>query len=149
MFRNLVILLAIVVAATLLHISRESFYNIIPTEVIDPEYRFPVAADVDPRWPLTGGGVPSYERVGDAHGVDLNCHNVDMFEIAKWIAHDDPRLMHEAVLRFDPSINPMNPNHTPRVLKLLMINLPSYGCQSTVQKYLPIVRKCFPAEVRV
>jgi hypothetical protein len=150
MKRNLLILIGIVTISALAALFlRESFYNIKPTELIDPEYRYPVAVEFDPKWPSSQSYVPLYERVGDNHGVDLACHNVSLPETAQWIARDDPRLMYEAVLRFDPSVNPYNPDHAPRVLRLLMMNLPSYGCQETVDKYLPIVRKCFPAQIRV
>lgn len=118
---------------------RETFYNIVPTEVIDPDF---VSPNLDP-WAHTVPHMGTYERVGDLYGVDLNCNNVSIPDLIGWIANNNPHLLHQYVLRFDPSINIYNPNHSPRVLKELLRNLPEQ------HKFLPIVRKCFPAHIRV
>ena len=117
----------------------EKFYNIVPTEVIDPEFLNP---NLDP-WAYTVPGMDTYERVGDLYGVDLNCNNVSVPDLIAWIANNNPHLLHQYVLRWDPSINIYNPNDAPRVLKGLLRNLPEQ------HKFLPIIRKCFPAQIRV
>lgn len=117
----------------------ESFYNIVPTEVIDPGF---VSPNLDP-WAYTTGWGSTYERVGDLFGVDMNCNNVSVGDLIGWIANNNPHLLHQYVLRWDPSINIYNPNHAPRVLKGLLRNLPEQ------HKFLPIIRKCFPAHIRV
>jgi hypothetical protein len=118
---------------------KESFYNIVPTEVIDPEF---VSPNLDP-WSYTTQSGGTYQRVGDLYGVDLNCNNVTIPDLVGWIADNNPHLLHQYVLRYDPSINIYNPNHSPRILKGLLRNLP------TQHKFLPIIRKCFPAHIRV
>jgi len=121
----------------------EGFYNIVPTEVIDPEF---VSPNLDP-WAYTVQGThgwrETYERVGDLYGVDLNCNNVSVPDLVAWIANNNPHLLHQYVLRWDPSINIYNPNDSPRILKALLRNLPEQ------HKFLPIIRKCFPAQIRV
>ena len=117
----------------------ENFYNIVPTEVLDPDF---VSPNSDP-WAYTWNGVGTVGRVGDLYGVDLNCNNVGVPDLVAWIANNNPHLLHQYVLRWDPSINIYNPNHAPRVLKGLLRNLPEQ------HKFLPIIRKCFPAHIRV
>ena len=95
---------------------RESFYNIVPTEVLDPEY---VSPNIDP-WAYTTQTGHTYARVGDLFGVDINCNNVSIPDLVGWIANNNPHLLHQYVLRFDPSINIYNPNHSPRILKGLL-----------------------------
>ena len=117
----------------------ESFYNIVPTEIIDSDY---VSPNIDP-WAHTVPGMGTFKRVGDLYGVDLNCNNVSTQDLIAWIAQNNPHLLYQYVLRWDPSINIHNPQHAPRVLKGLLQNLPEQ------HKFLPIVRKCFPAHIRV
>lgn len=121
----------------------ESFYNVVPTELIDPEY---VSSSCD-RWAHTvewpQGHRMTFQRVGDTYGVDLNCNNVTSDELVEWIHNSCPQVLFDYVLRYDPSIDIQNPNHAPRVLKGLLRNLPEN------HKFLPIVRKCFPRHVRV
>lgn len=117
----------------------EGFYNIVPTEIIDPDY---VSPNRDP-WAYTTQSGNTYQRVGDLFGTDLNCNNVSIPDLVGWIADNNPHLLHQYVLKWDPSINIYNPNHSPRVLKGLLRNLPEQ------HKYLPIIRKCFPAHIRV
>jgi hypothetical protein len=123
---------------------RESFFNILPTNVIDPEYvdlTNETALFVQP-----AGLFSTYCNNNDQ--VDMSCHGVTSENIVSWIANDNPRLLNELVLRFDPSADVMNPNHAPRILRLLMMNLPSYPCRTTANKYLPIIIKCFPKLVQ-
>lgn len=115
----------------------EQFYNIVPTNVIDRQYQEPTWAYYD------DASQQSYAQVGDLFGVDLNCNNVSVDDLIAWIANNNPHLLHQYVLRWDPSINIYNPNHAPRILKGLLRNLP------TQHKFLPIIRKCFPAHIRV
>ena len=117
----------------------EGFYNIVPTEAIDPQF---ISPNRDP-WAWTTQSGNTYERVGDLFGVDLNCNNVSTTDLILWIANNNPHLLHQYVLRYDPSVNIYNPNHAPRILKGLLRNLP------TQHKFLPIIRKCFPAHIRV
>lgn len=132
---------------------RESFFNVIPTNVIDPEYvdlTNLTALFVPPLKPLASSSL--YHLRGRDDQTDLNCGGVTSCDIVSWIANDRPlgnRMLNELVLRFDPSADPLNPNHAPRILRLLMMNLPSYACSTTANKYLPIIQKCFPKLVQV
>lgn len=110
------------------------FNNIRPTEHIDPEYR---NINQDP-WNYF-----NHKRVGDIHGVDLNCNNVHMYDLLKWIDQDDPHILPEYVYKYDPSISVFNPIHAPRVFKMLLRNLPQK------HKYIPILRKCLYKGVRI
>jgi len=91
------------------------------------------------------GSKQTYERVGDVYGVDLNCNNVTSDELIAWIAYQPggKETLMQYVLKWDPSINIYNPNDAPRVLKGLLTNLPNQ------HKFLPIIRKCFPQNIRV
>ena len=135
----LIIALALV-AVLLIKDSRERFYNVIPTRLIDAEY---VDPSNDPWAYWDEASQRTYARVGDLAGVDLNCNNVTIVDLVHWIQENNPHLLHQYVYRFDPSINIYNPNHAPRVLKELLRNLP------TQHKFIPIIRKCFPAHIRV
>lgn len=110
------------------------FYNIRPTEHIDPEYR---NINEDP-W-----NYYNHQRVGDIHGVDLNCNNVHMYDLLRWIDQDDPHILYDYVYKYDPSISVFNPIHAPRVFKMLLRNLPQK------HKYIPILRKCLYKPVRI
>ena len=114
--------------------SRESFYNILPTELIDGKY---YNINEDP-WDYKHN-----LRVGDLHGVDLNCNNVSQTDLLMWIKNNNPHLLHQYVYLYDPSIDIHNPVYAPRVLKMLLRNLP------TQHPFMPIIRKCFPYRVRV
>lgn len=116
--------------------TRENFFfqNIRPTELIDSNY---VNINEDPFNYYT------WKRVGDIHGVDLNCNNVTKCQLLKWIEHDDPSVLHDHVYRFDPSADINNPIHAPRILKMILRNLPQK------HRYLSILRKCLPMNVRV
>ena len=110
------------------------FYNIRPTDHIDPEYQ---NINEDPL------NYKNYMRVGDVHGVDLNCNNVNMYDILKWIDQDDPELLYHFVYKYDPSISVFNPIHAPRIFKMLLRNLPQK------HRYMSILRKCLYKPVRV
>lgn len=112
----------------------ESFYNIYPTELIDNGY---TNINNDPF------DYNSKLRVGDLHGVDLNCNNVIIPDLLEWIKNNKSNVLYEYVYRYDPSIDISNPIHTPRILKMLMKNLPGQ------HPILPIIRKCFPYRVRI
>lgn len=112
----------------------EPFYNILPTELIDGQYQNINEDPLDYKLNL---------RVGDTHGVDLNCNNVTSPELMEWIKNNNPHLLHQYVYLYDPSIDIHNPIHAPRVLKMLLRNLPAQ------HPFLPIIRKCFPYRVRV
>ncbi len=114
--------------------NREKFVNIRPTELIDPDY-YNINQD-----PLN---YYNYLRVGDTHGVDLNCNNVRMKEIVDWIKNNDPATLYKCVYINDPSIDTDNPIYAPRVLKMLLTYLPEQ------HPYIPIVRKCFPSKVKI
>jgi hypothetical protein len=119
---------------------REGFYNVVPTEAIDPAF---YSYNEDPFAYFDPASGQMTARVGDLFGVDLNCNNVGQADLVWWIAHNNPHLLHQYVYRWDPSVNVYNPNHAPRVLKQLLRNLPEQ------HRFLPIVRKCFPRDVRV
>lgn len=110
------------------------FSNVKPTEDIDPEY---VNPNDDPN------NYYNWMRVGDTLGVDLNCNNVTKCDLLKWIANDDPNILHEYVYRYDPSVDINNPLQAPRVFKMLLRNLPQK------HRYLSILRKCLPRPVIV
>ena len=110
------------------------FYNIKPTEDIDPEYLNP---NEDRH------NYYNWMRVGDIHGVDLNCNNVTKCDLLRWIYHDDPSVIHEHVYRYDPSVDINNPLDAPRVFKMLLRNLPQK------HRHMSILRKCLPRGVRV
>jgi hypothetical protein len=112
----------------------EGFYNITPTELIDPEYYNINQDPFDYKHHLC---------VGDLRGVDLNCNNVTVPDLFQWIKNNNPHLLHQYVYKYDPSINIENPIFAPRVLKMLLMNLP------TQHPYIPIIRKCFPMKVRI
>lgn len=112
----------------------ESFYNILPTELIDKQY---YNINEDPF------DYKHHLRVGDLYGVDLNCNNVTSADLLMWIQNNNPHLLHQYVYLYDPSIDIHNPVHAPRVLKMLLRNLP------TQHPFMPIIRKCFPFKVRV
>ena len=111
-----------------------TYYNITPTEIIDDDY---ININEDPN------NYYFNMRVGDVHGVDLNCDNVNMYDLLRWIEQDDPNVLYEFVYKYDPSINIMNPIHSPRVFKMLLRNLPQK------HKYIPILRKCLYKPVRI
>jgi hypothetical protein len=116
----------------------EHFANILPTSLIDPEYISPTAGAAyydkasNQNYQIVGGGA-----------VDLNCNNVELRSIIHWIRWNDPTVLNRYVLKYDPSANIDNPNDAPRILRSLLQNLPSQ------HKYLPILQKCYPVNVRV
>jgi hypothetical protein len=110
------------------------FYNIRPTEQIDPTY---YNYNEDPH------NYYNHKRVGDIHGVDLNCNNVNLYDLLRWLDQDEPTLLYDYVYRYDPSINVFNPIHAPRIFKMLLRNLPQK------HKYIPILRKCLYRDVRI
>jgi hypothetical protein len=110
------------------------YYNITPTEIIDDDY-FNINQDPNNYY--------FNMRVGDIHGVDLNCNNVNMYDLLRWIEQDDPNVLYNYVYKYDPSINIMNPIHSPRIFKMLLRNLPQK------HKYIPILRKCLYKPVRI
>ena len=115
----------------------EHFYfaNIVPTEHIDPEYRNLSEIPDD---------YNGWLSVGDLRGVDLNCNVISSWDLIKWVAKNNPYILHEYVYRYDPSIDVNNPLHAPRVFKMLLRNLPC-----THKLYPLVVRKCSPKPVRV
>jgi hypothetical protein len=112
----------------------DRFRNIRPTNVIDPEY---INLNEDP------GNWVNWSRVGDTRGVDLNCNGVEKQDILKWIANDSIHVLYEYVYRYDPSVSIDNPLHTPRILKLLLRNLPEKHPSRA------ILRRCYPMAVNV
>jgi hypothetical protein len=114
--------------------SKEGFYNVRPTTLIDPDY-FNINQD-----PFD---YKHYRRVGDLMGVDMNCNNVTIEDLIEWIRRNNPHLLYQYVYLYDPSINIYNPRYSPRVFKELLRNLP--------QKHpiLRIMRKCLPRQVRI
>lgn len=116
----------------------EQFYNILPTEIIDTEYLNLNQG----RAYFDAASGQSYQVVGKG-GVDLNCNAVETRAILHWIRWNDPAVLNHYVFRFDPSANIDNPDDAPRILKMLLRNLPSQ------HKYVPILSNCFPTTVRV
>ena len=114
--------------------NRENFYNILPTELIDGQYN---NINEDPY------NYNNHLRVGDLRGVDLNCNNVNKEDIIAWIRDNNPHMLHQYVYIYDPSIDINNPIYTPRVLKMLLRNLPEQ------HPFIPILQKCFPMQVRI
>lgn len=112
----------------------EPFYNILPTEIIDPEY---VNINNNP------DNYKNFMTVGDIYGVDLNCNNTSAIDILQWIQNYNPHILHQYVYKYDPSISVYNPNHTPRVLKMLLRNLPE------LHKYRRILQRCLYKQIRV
>lgn len=137
-------LIAIVVAVFIHpYKTTERFFNVIPTNVIDPEF-------ID----LNNENASFVSRALYHLSGQSNpdCTGVTPCNIVSWIANDYPlgnRLLNELVLRFDPSADPMNPNHATRILRLLFMHLPSYACSTTAKKYLPIIQKCYPMLTQV
>lgn len=139
MLYKLLVILVIVFAIKsvqlwLFYSNKENFYNILPTELIDPDY-YNINQD-----PLN---YYNHLRVGDTHGVDLNCNNVNLTEILDWIKNNNPDVLYKYVYINDPSIDTENPIYAPRVLKMLLTYLPEQ------HPYIPILRKCFPYKVRI
>jgi len=114
--------------------NKEGFRNILPTELIDPDY---VNINNNPY------NYRNFMTVGDVYGPDLNCNNVSSIHLLEWIKQYNPHILHQYVYRYDPSINIYNPNHTPRVLKMLLRNLPE------LHKYRPILQRCLYKKVDV
>ena len=116
---------------------KENFFwgNILPTNYIDPRYR---RINEDPY-----DNYYEYTRVGDPYGVDMNCGNVNIVDVLKWLDQTDPEVLYTHVYKYDPSISVWNPAHTPRVLRMLLQNLPQK------HKYTRILRKCLPKQVRI
>jgi hypothetical protein len=112
----------------------DHFRNILPTEIIDPNY---TNLGNDP------GNWFNWARVGDTRGVDLNCNAVEMQDVLKWINGDSPHLLYEYVYRYDPSVSIDNPLHTPRILKMLLKNLPQK------HPYRGVFRRCYPNAINV
>lgn len=110
------------------------FYNVRPTEHIDSCY---TNINEDPH------NYYNYKRVGDIHGVDLNCNNVDMYDLLRWVDMDDPHILHDYVYLFDPSVSIHNPIHAPRIFKMLLRNLPQK------HRLRSILTKCYPRGVRI
>jgi hypothetical protein len=117
----------------------ERFANILPTGMIDQEF---VSPNEDPLAYYDASSNQTYQRVGGG-GVDMNCNDVELRSIIHWIRWNDPAVLNRYVLRDDPSANIDNPNDAPRILKSLLRNLPSQ------HKYVPILQKCYPVNVRV
>jgi hypothetical protein len=116
----------------------EAFYNVLPTELIDPQYLN--LSEVNGYYDNSTG--QTFATVGGG-GVDLNCNAVETKAILNWIRWNDPDVLNRYVFRFDPSANIYNPDDAPRILKALLRNLPSQ------HKYIPILQNCFPITVRV
>ncbi len=114
--------------------NKENFYNILPTELIDSRY---YNINQDPF------DYKHHLRVGDIFGTDMNCNNVNIPDLLNWIKNNDPHTLHQYVYLYDPSVNIKNPIHTPRILKMLLRNLPEQ------HKYIPIIRKCMYKQVRI
>lgn len=112
--------------------TKEEFYNIYPTELIDPDYK---NVNQDPF-----SHYENYLRVGDIKGINLNCNNITFKDLLQWVDEKD---LYNYVFRFDPSININDPTHASRVLKLLMKNIP------IKHPLNPILKKCFPYRVRI
>lgn len=148
---KVIVCLVVVLAVVLFWLpQREGFYNVVPLENIDPEFEYPCAAETIPFLTNPRHGPKLYERVGDSAGVDNGCNHVTAIEVVEWIHRENPKLMYECVLKFDPSAELGNPYHTSRILRLLQQNLPMYAnLDETCEKYLPIIRKCFPREMRI
>jgi hypothetical protein len=128
------LLLLIILYFLLKKRSVDRFRNIRPTNIIDPEYH---NLNEDP------GNWLNWNRVGDTRGVDLNCNGVEIQDILEWIANDSIHVLYEYVYRYDPSISIDNPFHAPRILKLLLRNLPQK------HPYRSILRRCYPNAVNV
>jgi len=114
---------------------KDFFFNIRPTNEIDPEY---VNLNDNPT------NYYQYNTIGDALGPDLNCNTVSKRTLMKWIENEDPNFLYEYVYRYDPSININNAIHAPRVLKMLLRNLPE---NHTVSQQ--IMKRCPPMPVRI
>lgn len=114
--------------------NKEGFYNIMPTEAIDPEYY-----NIN-NYPYN---YHNWLTVGDPYGVDLNCNNVTYQEIIDWINKYNPHLIYQFVYPYDPSVDISNPIDAPRILKLLLRNVPE------LCKNLPVLKKCLYNQVRV
>lgn len=138
MFSNFVLILIIflAIASSILFDKKEGFlfYNIRPTESIDPDY---ININENPN------NYYNYQAVGDIYGVDLNCNNVSMHDLLEWIRNDDPNVLYDYVYKYDPSIDILNPLQSPRVFKMLLRNLPQK------HKYIPILKKCLYKSVRI
>lgn len=105
----------------------EGFYNIVPTELIDPQYQN-----------INNG----FDGINDADGVDLNCNNVRAQDIVMCLGKSDPRILYEYVYRYDPSISLYDPVDAPRVLKQLLRNMPAVPCSFNNKNELPFVNPC-------
>lgn len=104
----------------------DNFYNIVPTELIDPEYHN-INNDSNNYY--------NYMRVGDTDGIDLNCNNVRAYDILQCIKGSDPHLLYQYVYKYDPSISLFNPIDAPRVLKELLKNLPhQHPCLNIIKR---------------
>jgi hypothetical protein len=143
--------LIIFVVAVFIHPYKttETFFNVIPTNVIDPEF---IDLNNENAAFASRGSLASAALYHISGQSNPDCSGVTPCNIVSWIANDYPlgnRMLNELVLRFDPSADPMNPNHATRILRLLFMHLPSYACSTTAKKYLPIIQKCYPMLTQV
>lgn len=116
--------------------TKENFFfsNIKPTEDIDPDYLNPN----EDRFNYF-----NFMRVGDIEGVDLNCNNVSKYDLIRWMVNEEPNIIYDYVYKFDPSIDINNPIDSPRILKMILRNLPQK------HRFISILRKCLPKTIRV
>jgi len=134
-FGILILILMAISSISNKSVPKDFFYNVRPLQDIDPEFINP---NENPYNYYT------FHTIGDAKGVDLNCNGVSKRTLMKWIAHESPDFLYEHVYRYDPSININNPIHAPRVLKMLLRNLPEDH-----QILRDILKDCRPVQVRV
>lgn len=121
-----------------LPLGAEMFRNILPTSDIDQQF----ISTTDGRAYFDEASGQSYQTINGG-GVDLNCNAVEQRALLSWIRWNDPSVLNHYVLRYDPSANIDNPNDTPRIFKALLKNLPSQ------HKYVPLLTKCLPGNIRV
>jgi hypothetical protein len=128
---------------------KENFYNVIPTEWIDPEYQNinnkPENYFESKKSSISSShtSLQGWETIGDTRGPDMNCNYVTYSSLINWVLKHDPNILYDYVYIDDPSIEIMNPIHAPRVLKMLLRNLPG---NHNIKK---LVENCFKIPVGV
>lgn len=138
-YNSLFIIVVVVVVAIIALFNKsycEGFYNIVPTELIDPQYYYD-RIQIHNNEQITNSQIHNEQP-----NYDLNCNNVRAQDIITCLGKSDPRILYEYVYRYDPSISLYDPVDAPRVLKQLLRNMPAIPCSFNNKNKLPFVNPC-------
>lgn len=144
-YNSLFIIVVVVVVVAIIALFNKSycegFYNIVPTELIDPQYYYD-RIQIHNNEQITNSQITNSQIPDEQIHDDLNCNNVRAQDIITCLGKSDPRILYEYVYRYDPSISLCDPVDAPRVLKQLLRNMPAIPCSFNNKNKLPFVNPC-------